>query len=86
MLDSLSRKSLQTIYKSFLRPNLDYADIIYDKPLNEFFKKKIEMFQYNAAILVAGPVKVKSWDNLYQELGLESLADRRWSRQHIFFH
>ena len=30
----LSRKSLLTIYKSFFRPNLDYADIINDKPLN----------------------------------------------------
>ena len=37
----LSRKSLLTIYKSFVRPNLNYADIIYNKPLNESFKKKI---------------------------------------------
>ena len=28
----LSRKSLLTIYKSLVRPNLDYEDIIYDKP------------------------------------------------------
>ena len=27
----LSKKSLLNIYKSFVRPNLDYADIIYDK-------------------------------------------------------
>ena len=31
----LSRKSLLTIYKSFVRANLDYTDIIYDKPFNE---------------------------------------------------
>ena len=36
----LSRKSLLTIYKSVGRPNLDYADIIYDKPLNESLKKE----------------------------------------------
>ena len=30
----LSRKTLLAIYKSFVRPNLDYADIIYDKPFN----------------------------------------------------
>ena len=29
---SVSRQSLLTIYKSFVRPILDYADIIYDKP------------------------------------------------------
>ena len=39
----LVRKSLLTIYKSFVRPNLDYADIIYDKPFNESLKRKIEM-------------------------------------------
>ena len=31
---TLSRESLLTIYKSFVRPNLDYANKIYDKPLN----------------------------------------------------
>ena len=31
---TLSRKSLLTIYKSFVRPLLDYADIIYDKQCN----------------------------------------------------
>ena len=66
-----------TIYQSFLRPNLDYADLIYDKPLNEFLKRKIDMVQYNAAIIVAGAIKGIFCDNLYQELGLESLTDRR---------
>ena len=36
----LSRKSLLTIYKSFVRPNPDYADIVYDKALNESLKKE----------------------------------------------
>ena len=40
----ISRKSLLIIYKSFSPPNLDYADIIYDNPLNEPFKKKIEIW------------------------------------------
>ena len=48
----LSRKSLLTIYKSFVRPNLDYADIIYDKPFKEPFKRKIEMIQYKAALMI----------------------------------
>ena len=37
---SLSRKSLLMIYKSFVGPNLNYGDIIYDKPLNESFQKE----------------------------------------------
>ena len=79
----LSRKSL-TIYKSFVRPNLDYADIIYDKPLNELLKSKIEMVQYNAALIIAGAFKGTSPDKIYQELGLESLADQRWTKK-LFF-
>ena len=39
-------KSLLTNYKSFVRPNLNYADIIYDKTLNQSFKKKIQMAHY----------------------------------------
>ena len=40
----LSRKSLLTIYKSFVRPNLNCADIIYGKPFNESFKRKLKWF------------------------------------------
>ena len=50
----LSRKTLLTIYKSFVRPNIDYADIIYDKPFNKSFKTKIEIIQYWAALLLLG--------------------------------
>ena len=82
----LSRKSLLTIYKSFARPNLDYTDIIYDKPFNESFKRKIEMVQYKAALMITGAIKGTSRDRLYQELDLESLEDRRWPRRLFFFH
>ena len=39
---SLSRDSQVTIYKTFDRPHLDYADIIYDKPGNVNFESKLE--------------------------------------------
>ena len=83
---TLSRKTLLTIYKSFIRPNLDYADIIYDKPSNEAFKNKLEMVQYRAALVITSAFKGTSRDCLYEELGLESLANRRWSRRLFFFH
>ena len=81
----LSRKTLLTAYKSFVRPNLDYADIIYDKSFNESFKTKREMVQYRAALVITGAIKGTSSDRLYQEIGLESPADRRWSRKLFFF-
>ena len=48
----LSRKGLLTIYKSFASANLDYADIIYDKPIHKSFKRKNKMVQYKAALVI----------------------------------
>ena len=70
-----------TTYKYFIRSNLDYADIIYDKPFNESFKRKIEMVQFKVDLMITGAIKEIPRDRLYQELGLESLADRRWSHR-----
>ena len=81
----LSWKTLLTIHKSFVRPNLDYTDITYDKRFNESSKTKIDVIQYRAVLAIAGVIKSASRDRLYQEIGLESLADTRWSRK-IFFH
>ena len=53
----LSRKSLLTIYKSLVRPNLGYADIIYDKPFNDSLKRNIEMVQYNVTLIITGAFK-----------------------------
>ena len=52
--------SLLTIYKSFIRPHLDYGDIIYDQPNNESFCNLFEKFQNNAALAITGAIKGKS--------------------------
>lgn len=78
---TLSRNSLLNIYRTFNRPIFDYAAIIYDKPLTEFFKDKSEMAQYNAARLITGAVKGASRDRINREVDLESFAKRRWSRK-----
>ena len=54
----LPRNSLLTIYKSFIRPLLDYADVIYDQPSNVSLSKKIESVQYNTALAITGLLKV----------------------------
>ena len=78
---SLPRKSLLTIYKAFLRPLVDYGDIIYDQPQNEYFCEKIESVQYRAALVITGAIQGTSRDKLYHELGLESLKSRRWYKR-----
>ena len=54
-----------TIYKAFIRPYLDYGDVIYDHPVNESFHQHLESIQYNAVI--RGAIKGKSSEKLFQE-------------------
>ena len=75
--NTLTRNSLLTIYKSFMRSHLDYYDIIYDQPNNESFCTKIEHIQYNAALAITVAIKGISQTKLYKELRLESLKFRR---------
>ena len=82
--NTLPRDALLTIYKSIVRPHLDYGDIIYDQPQNESFCNKIERIQYNAAL--AGAIRGTSKTKLYKELGLEFLKSRRWFRRLCTFH
>ena len=70
----------------FIRPRFDYADYIYDKPYNEFFRKKIEGVQYKEFIAITEAIQGTSQEKLYQELGIESLSDRRWYRKLFFLY
>ena len=45
--NTLPRLSLLTIYKSFIRPNLDYGDVIYHQVYVVSFNQKRESVQYN---------------------------------------
>ena len=69
----LPRSALLTIYKSFIRPHLDYGDIIYDQAYNASFHQKLELLQYNACLAITGAIRGTSREKLYEELGLESL-------------
>ena len=69
----LLRRALLTIYKCFIRPNLDYGDFINDQPNNGSFCSKIESVQYNAALAITGAIRGTSQTKLYRELRLESL-------------
>ena len=71
----LPRPSPATIYKAFIRPHLDYGDIIYDQAYKESFHQKLESIQYNAALAITGAIRGTSREKLYQELGLESLQN-----------
>ena len=82
----LPRPALLTIYKSFIRPHLDYGDIIYGQAYNASFHQKLELLQYNACLAITGAIRGTSREKLYEELGLESLQLRRWFRKLSFFY
>ena len=77
------------LYKLYVRPHLDYGDVIYHLPCKEIssnsrgniLMQKLESVQYSAALAVTGTWKGTSREKLYQELGWESLYLRRWSRR-----
>ena len=56
----LPRSFLLTIYKSFVRPHLDYGDVIYDQPNISRLSDKIESVQYNAALAITGAIRETS--------------------------
>ena len=82
----LPRSFLLTIYKTFIRSQFDFADVIYDQAYNSSFHEKLEPLQYNACLAITGAIRGTSSEKLYQELGLESLKSRRWFRKLCQFY
>ena len=75
----LLRSSLLTIYKTFIRSQLDYADVIYDQTYNSAFHDKLEFIQYNACFAITGAIRGTSTEKI------ESLKSRRWFRNTLYF-
>ena len=71
-----------TIYKAFVRSNLDYGDVIYDETYNKTFHQKLESIRYNACLALSGAIRGSS----REELGLESLQLWRWYRKLSLFY
>ena len=94
----LPRKTLIELYKLYVRPYLDYGDIIYHIPhkLSDYSQHialnnriaKLESVQYSAALAVTGAWRGTSREKLYDELGegVGSLNLRPWSRHPVLFY
>ena len=85
----VSRDILDQIYKLYVRPHLDYGDIIYhkyDPQMRLNFTQRLEQTQYSAALAVAGAWRGTSRERLYRELGWEDLYHRRWYRRLCHFY
>ena len=74
------------LYKSFIRPHLDYGDITYDQTYNASFQQKAESIQYNIAVASTSAIRRASKEKLFEELGLESLQHGQWYRKLCCFY
>ena len=68
MQNLLPRSALITIYKAFVRPHLNYGDIIYGESYNGSFHHKLDLFQYNACLEITGVIRGTSKEKFYQEI------------------
>ena len=84
------------MYKTLVRSHLDYCDIIYHKPSYQnqppigvtlnLQMEKVERIQYQAALAISGAWLGSSRSKLYEELGWETLSDRRMCRRILQIH
>ena len=75
-----------TMYKAFVRPHLDYGDIIYDEAFNETFHQKLGSIQYSACVALSEAIRGSSREKIYHQLGMESLQCWRWYRKRCLFY
>jgi hypothetical protein len=71
----LDRLSLERIYLGFIRPILEYGDIVWDSPLEVL--NSLDMVQKTAARIVVGATARSSTQGLVNETAWESLSKRR---------
>ena len=57
--NSLPRQALITIFKSCIRPHVDYGDVLYNQAFNNSFNAKMESIQYIACLAIAGAISNK---------------------------
>ena len=80
----ISRDVLDQIYKLYVRPHLDYGDLIYhrhDPEKIQNFTTRLEQTQYSPALAITGAWRGSNRQKLYTEVGWESLYNRRWFRR-----
>ena len=81
----LDWKSLQTMYFTFIRPFLEYADVVWDNCTQQQMND-LEKIQIEAGRIVLRATKLVTLDLLYQELGWLKLSERRKLHKLFLFY
>ena len=81
----LDRATLETIYKCYIRPLLEYGDVVWDN-CNETQSDSLELIQKRAGRIICGAILRTSTEILYSELGWTSLVTRRKANRLSLMH
>ena len=81
----LCRRTLENMYKMYIRSYFDYASPAFSSSLYIYQNEKLEKLQYNAARIVTGAYPSTSRVKLLKELGWESIAERLKQLRMILF-
>ena len=73
------------MYKSFISPQFDYADIVWDN-CSGTLSNMLENLHLEAISIIAGAVKGTSHEKLYKESGFCTLKERRKRHKLLMFH
>ena len=85
LANKVSSTILELTYKLFVRPHLDYGDVIYDNQ-HTVSMELLEKIKYQAGLIISNCWKGTSRVKLYKELGWESLSKRRTGRCFALYH
>ena len=81
----LNRNCLEKMYNSFVRPLLEYSDVVWDNCSNQL-KSELESVQNEAARIVTGATKLCNINSLLSDLGWEPLSVRRKKHRLILMY
>ena len=81
----LDRKALETFYLVFIRPILEYGDVIWDN-CAKYEKEALDKIQNEAERIAIGATKLISIPALYKELKWKTLSQRRESHKLTLFY
>ena len=81
----LNRRTLEKMYLTFIRPLLEYGDVVWDCK-TVYLTNELESVLAEAAGFVTGDTRLVSFSKLYAETEWEYLKDRREKHRLTYFY
>ena len=80
-----STSCLDKLYKSMIRPLLDYCDLIYDT-CTMYESERLDKLQRKASLLCTGAFRIISNEKVLKGLGWSKLTNRRTNHRFVLFY